>query len=77
MVTSEIYTKRRWPEHAQAVSRNSSRIMFVCMCRCAERPVCQKKEKKKDGGGMRRAGEREAEGEKGGRVGRGETENIR
>lgn len=47
MVTSEVYTERRWPEHAQAVSRNSSRIMFVCTCRCAEMPVCQKKKKKK------------------------------
>lgn len=67
MVTSEIYTKRLRPEHAQAVSRNSSRIMFVCTCRCADVRVCQKKE--------RRGGE--AEREKGGRMGRGETENIR
>lgn len=77
MVTSEIYTERLWPEHAQAVSRNSSGIMFVCMCRCADTCVCQKKR----GGcgndeGEEREG-REAEGEKGGRMGRGETKNIR
>lgn len=74
MVTSEIYTEQLRPEHAQAVSRNSSRIMFVCMCRCADVRVCQKKE----GGRIEGAGGggREAEGEKGGRMGRGEMENI-
>lgn len=51
MVTSEIYTKRLRPEHAQAFSRNSSRIMFVCTCRCADVRVCQKK---KGGGGRPR-----------------------
>lgn len=45
MVTSEIYTKQLCPEHAQAVSRNSGRIMFACMCRCADASVRQKKEK--------------------------------
>lgn len=68
MVTSEIYTERLWPEHAQAVSRNSSGIMFVCMCRCADTCVCQKKR----GGGVvmmrvrRERGERPREIKEGG-----------
>lgn len=52
MVTSEIYAERLRPEHAQAVSGNSSRIMFVCMCRCADARVCQKRKKNGGGGGM-------------------------
>lgn len=80
MVTSEIYTEQLRPEHAQAVSRNSSRIMFACMCRCADASVRQKKRKGEvgmGGGSLARREGREAEGEKGGRMGRGETENIR
>lgn len=46
MVTSRIYSKELPAGHEQAVNRNSSKKMFVWLCRCADRNVCQKEGKK-------------------------------
>lgn len=59
MVTSRIYSEELPAGHEQAVSRNSSKEMFVWSCRCADRSVCQKGEKIEEGGEVWKEVERE------------------
>lgn len=53
MVTSRIYSEEVPAGHEQAVSRNSSKEVFVWTCRCADRSVCQER-----GGRTEEVGER-------------------
>lgn len=58
MVTSRIYSEELPAGHEQALNRNSSKKMFVWLCRCADRNVCQKEEKNR-----RRKKRKEEEGD--------------